>query len=561
MLGVTALSVVILFIAGIVITYTNSRKLIRERLSIETELAANLLDDSDDYAEFEIYHDNDELRVTVIDALSGAVLFESDSRESIEENHLTREEVKYALQGNPQAVERFSQTFQCEMTYYALKTQLSDGTAIIVRLAVRSSEVISYFLTALPFLILSLIVAIIVALGLSNRLSYAISEKINEVGVSLKSLNAGQYMPLQTNATEPEFYSLFNEINELNESTHGYIQREKSEREKLNAVLSNVAQGIVALNEKNEIVFINDSALKIFESSVFVEGRELRALIDDEKLYEQIRDRITENEFSFEYGYREKTFSVVGKKTSETQESALSHILIFTDVTAEKQMLRQKSDFFANASHELKTPITVMRGLTELLLQKKDLEEQERKQIDRIHKESIRMTGLISDMLKLSKLERGVEEERTKVDVAEIASEVLAELGEEAKAKKLTVELGVTGNCTVDADPKKIYEVLQNLCSNAVNYNKEKGFIHVDIEGTDTEVTLSVADSGIGIEKEHIPRLCERFYRVDKSRSKKTGGTGLGLAIVKHICALYDAELIIESELDCGTTATVRFKK
>lgn len=559
-LGVTALSVIILFVAGIVITYANGRNLIRERLITETKLVAGLLDEEADYSAFEGYYNNDELRVTIIDATSGEVLFESDTNSELEENHLDREEVRNALSDTPQPVERYSETFRCEMTYYALKSEFADGRAIVVRLAVRSSEVASYFWTALPFLVLSLAVAIIVALGLANKLSHTISEKITEVGDSLKSLNAGQYKPLQTDTTEPEFYTLFNEINELNESTHGYIRREKGEREKLDAVLSNVAQGIVALNEKNEIVFVNGSALRLFGGKESDEGKSLVFLIEDSRLCGQIAAHMGEGDFAFEYEYDEKTLSVAGKKaTGEAIEKTVSYILIFTDVTGEKEIIRQKSEFFANASHELKTPVTVMRGLTELLLQKENADEQEKKRLERIHKESLRLSSLISDMLKLSKLERSEEDERTEVDLREVTGEVLSELSAEMQAKNLSVTL--TGEGKLLADPKKMFELIQNLCSNAVNYNKQDGWIKVSIEETSGGLTLRVSDSGIGIEKEHLPRLCERFYRVDKSRSKKTGGTGLGLAIVKHICALYEAQLSIESEIGCGTQVTVLFKK
>lgn len=555
------MALLLFFISGVAIMYISSRKLIRERLSTETELAANLLDDTSDFEKFEAYYNNGELRVTVIDVASGAVLFESDIKSDEDmENHLDREEVQKALQDTPKAVERYSNTLKCKMTYYAVKHTLADGTEIVLRLAVRSSEISYYVFTALPFFFLSLLVTMIVASGLARQLSAGVSEKITQVGDCLKSLNAGEYLPLETNTSEPEFYSVFNEINELNESTHEYIRRQESARQRLNAVLDNVAQGIIAVNENCEIVFVNGSALRMFDGTTADEGKKLNYLIESSGLCEAIAARLGEREFTFEYPYDDKTLAVTGKKTEGTDENGLSDILIFTDITAEKEMLRQKSDFFANASHELKTPITVMRGLTEILLEKENLDEQEKKQISRIHKESIRMTGLISDMLKLSKLERGNdEEERTEVDLRETALEIVTELAEEAKAKNLMVT--VTGEGKVHADPKKIFELVQNLCSNAVNYNKQDGNIRITVtEGVDT-VTLEVADSGIGIEKEHLPRLCERFYRVDKSRSKKTGGTGLGLAIVKHICALYKAELSIDSKIDEGTCVTVRFQK
>ena len=557
-LGVTALSLVLFFVAGVAIMYANGKKMIRERLSTETRLVARLLDENTDYEEFQAYYNNDELRVTLI-SVTGEVLFESDTNAELE-NHLDRKEVQYALQGKARSVERYSDTFGCKMTYFAVVDTLNDGTEVIVRLAIRSSEISSYIFASLPFFLISLALAMVIASGLAKRISGKFSEKITEVGDSLKSLNAGQYKPLKTDSTEPEFYSVFREINELNESTHDYMRREARERQKLHAVLDNVAQGIVALNTKGEIAFVNGSALKIFDGKPAVVGKTLIHLIDDARLHGEIAERIGGENFLFEYERQGRVLSVAGKKiTGEQDEKALTDILIFTDITSSREIIRQKSDFFANASHELKTPITVMRGLTELLLEKENLDEQEKKQIGRIHKESLRMSSLISDMLKLSKLERGEEEELVEVELKEIASEVVAELSEECRAKNLSVE--VIGSGKVLADPKKIFELIQNLCSNAVNYNKQDGSIKITIAEKNSSVLLEVADSGIGIEKEHIPRLCERFYRVDKSRSKKTGGTGLGLAIVKHICALYGAELSIDSELDRGTCVTVIFKK
>lgn len=557
-LGVTALSLVLFFVAGVAIMYANGKKMIRERLSTETRLVARLLDENTDYEEFQAYYNNDELRVTLI-SVTGEILFESDTNAELE-NHLDRKEVQYALQGKARSVERYSDTFGCKMTYFAVVDTLNDGTEVIVRLAIRSSEISSYIFASLPFFLISLALAMVIASGLAKRISGKFSEKITEVGDSLKSLNAGQYKPLKTDSTEPEFYSVFREINELNESTHDYMRREARERQKLNAVLDNVAQGIVALNTKGEIAFVNGSALKIFDGKPAVVGKNLIHLIDDARLHGEIAERIGGENFLFEYERQGRVLSVAGRKiTGEQDEKALTDILIFTDITSSREIIRQKSDFFANASHELKTPITVMRGLTELLLEKENLDEQEKKQIGRIHKESLRMSSLISDMLKLSKLERGEEEELVEVELKEIASEVVAELSEECRAKNLSVE--VTGSGKVLADPKKIFELIQNLCSNAVNYNKQDGSIKITIAEKNSSVLLEVADSGIGIEKEHIPRLCERFYRVDKSRSKKTGGTGLGLAIVKHICALYGAELSIDSELDRGTCVTVIFKK
>lgn len=554
-LALTAFSLVLLFTAVVIITYSHSKRLVRERLETETGLVEKLLDNTGEYEAFEAYRNNDELRVTVI-SLTGEVLFESDTHAELGENHLDREEVKYALAGTPQAVERYSETFDCEMSYYAVKTTVDDGAEVIVRLAVKSSEITSYFLSSLPFLLLSLLAAMLVALAFANKLSKSVSDKIGEVANSLKSLNDGEYIPLKTSTKEPEFFAVFNEINECNEKAHAAMLREEHEREKLNAVLSRVSQGIVALDEKGTIVFANDSALRLFEGSVTDEGKPLAYLIADTRLCKRI---LTENaeSFSFEEKFRDCLLNVSGKNLADT--TGMSKLLIFSNVTTEKEIVRQKSDFFANASHELKTPITVMRGLAELLLQTDGLPEKERKQIERIHKESLRLTSLLSDMLKISNLERGEEEERTSVDLRAVANEVVSELAVAIQAKNLQVR--VTGEGTVTASNKNMYELVQNLVGNAVNYNKENGWLNVVTEEGENAVVFRVEDGGIGIEKEHLPRLCERFYRVDKSRSKKTGGTGLGLAIVKHVCARYNADLKIESEFGEGTCITVTFKK
>ena len=556
-LSLTFISVLVMFIFGIVAVNVNAKAMMKERLAEETELACSLVQTEEDFSAFARYSNNDAFRITIID-LSGNVLFESDTKSPLE-NHIDREEVKNALNGKPQTVERYSETFGCNMTYYALKTELSDGTEIILRLAIKSSQINGYLKVALPILIVVLIVCLIASIVISNVLSNKISRKITEVGDSLRSLNAGNYIPIKTDSGEPELYSVLNEINELNANTHTHIQRVQEEHNKLNTVLENVSQGIVAIDEQKKIIFVNKSISTIFDSTENVTGKDFIYLIDDLPLCEKIARHLGENYVS-EYTYKNKELSVVIRKVDSQSDNVYS-IVIITDITKEKAMQKQKSDFFANASHELKTPVAVMQGLSELLLAKETLDEGSKKQVDRIHKESLRLASLISDMLKLSKLENGedIDMIHSPVDVKAVADEVALELASELKKKNITLE--VKGSGTVLADSKKIFEVVENLCSNAIHYNVENGKITVEISEDKKETKITVADTGIGIEKENIPRLCERFYRVDKSRSKKTGGTGLGLAIVKHICALYNAELSIESEIGIGTTISIVFRK
>ena len=559
----TAVCISILFVYGIIAVNANSKNIIKKRLAEETKLACSLLNSTDDFENLSSYRGDNGFRITVID-LEGNVLFDSNTQSPLE-SHIDREEIRAAINGKPRAVERYSETLGYEMTYYALKTQINDPSSaepktIILRLAVKSSEIYNYMGITIPVLIVVLVISLIFSFIFSSVISEKVTNKINDVGKSLRSLNNGNYVPISTNSTEPELYSVLNEINDLNSSTHKLIQTETEERAKLNTVLENISQGIIAIDKNNCVIFTNRSALDIFGCPGEESGKDIVFLIDDYTLCGMIAQRLNEN-CAFEYNYRGAELSVAIKKADDlTEQGDVRSIIIITDVTKEKEIAKQKSDFFANASHELKTPVAVMQGLSELLLAK-DLDEGSKKQVDRIHTESLRLSSLISDMLKLSRLESGdvFDEVTTEVDLNVTTKEVLTELSSKIDEKHLTAT--VTGNGTILGDGKKIYELIENLLSNAVNYNKENGEITVNIADLQNTVVLKVTDTGIGIEKENIPRLCERFYRVDKSRSKKTGGTGLGLAIVKHICALYNASLSIESDLGLGTTVTVTFKK
>ena len=557
--AVTLVSVLLMFASGIVAVNLNTKNVVNERLKEETELAAVLMNETSDFSRFDQYKNNPELRITVFD-LSGNVLYESDTTAELE-NHANREEIINAIAGNPTTVERYSDTFKCDMTYYAVKTALADGSEVVLRLAVRSSQVTSYITSLIPLLIIVLVLSLIISFVLSNLLSRSVSAKVTEIGDSLKSLNSGEYAPIKTDMSEPELFGVLNQINELNANIHNHIRVADGERVKLNTVLDNVSQSIIALDRSKHIVFANKRAFEMFNGTHHDIGRDLVFLIEKLPVYEQITEHIGED-FAFNCAYDDKYLSVViTQVTNEVICDDISAIIIITDITKEKLIQKQKSDFFANASHELKTPITVMQGFAEVLMNKDGMDDTSKKQLGRIYKECLRLGSLISDMLMLSKIESGEAPIRALSEVAleDIAKEVLDGLSEKAQSRNITAT--IIGSAKLTADQTMIFELVENLVSNAIKYNKDGGSVTVSITETDTGVCLKVEDTGIGIEKEHLPRLCERFYRVDKSHSKRIGGTGLGLAIVKHICAISDAELSIESEFGIGTTVTVVFGK
>ena len=316
-------------------------------------------------------------------------------------------------------------------------------------------------------------------------------------------------------------------------------------------------RGVAALDKDDNVVFANKSAATLLGGAIR-KGENAVYLVGDASVYEKIIKNSGKNA-AFECEILGKELLVAMKSIDdELLKKEISTIIMVSDVTAEKSAARQKSEFFANASHELKTPVTAIMGLSELLLQKDDLGESVRKKIATVYSESVRMSELIADMLRLSDVERGDKPQISDdVDLRKIADDVVSVLN--VKAEQKHVSLFAEGTAFAKIDKTDARELIENLASNAINYNKENGEAKIMLSEEDGKAAISVSDTGIGIEQQHIPHLCERFYRVDKSRSRGSGGTGLGLAIVKHICMRYGATLKIESTFGQGTTVTITF--
>ncbi len=550
--AISLLAVIIVFIASVIVMNFNAEKNIKTALVKETELLSKTVD-SDNYSSLS---DIENIRVTVI-SLSGQVLLDTFKSGTIE-NHLERQEVKDALNGTPKTVKRYSETLNKYMYYYALT---ADDGKLVIRLAVESESIGDYFLGTLPFFFLAAFVALVISYIFARFLSLKISRKIKSIELSLKSLNDGNYKPIDTNMEEPEFFAVLSETNEIFKSTRENLSKIQTEEEKLDFVLDNISQGVIAINSKFQTVLVNKTALNLFNGIKDDINKDLNFLIEDKSLRDKlVKIILAEENSSFEYEREGKIFDFTVTKTDSSDlQNDISHILVISDISKEKELIKQKSEFFSNASHELKTPMTSIQGMAELLTVK-NKDSSLKKYIDRIHTESLRINSLIMDMLKLSNLENlATDEQYSLIDLRKTADEVAASFSHQCEQK--TIKTTVRGKGKVAALNKDIFELISNIYSNAVNYNVENGRISIDIIDKDDSVEFICSDTGIGIEKEHLPRLCERFYRVDKSRSKNTGGTGLGLAIVKHICSKYNAALSIESQTEKGTTVKVVFKK
>lgn len=545
----------LVFAAGLLAVSMSSKNTVRDRLTAETKLACALIRDRDDVELLKKFDGSNVYRITVIGE-TGDVLLETDVREQME-NHLSREEVAAAMKDCPKVVERYSSSAHKKMFYYAEKITLSDGETIVVRLSLPTGIVGGYVELILPVFVVLLLIVIGLSFESSGRIASSVTKKFECVSESVKSLSDGDYKPIEADSRDPELYSVMCGINGLNADIARHLEREESDRRKFEIVLENMDRGVAALDKDDNVVFANKSAATLLGGAIR-KGENAVYLVGDASVYEKIIKNSGKNA-AFECEILGKELLVAMKSIDdELLKKEISTIIMISDVTAEKSAARQKSEFFANASHELKTPVTAIMGLSELLLQKDDLGESVRKKIATVYSESVRMSELIADMLRLSDVERGDKPQiSTDVDLRKIADDVVSVLS--VKAEQKHVSLFAEGTAFAKIDKTDARELIENLASNAINYNKENGEAKIMLSEEDGKAAIAVSDTGIGIEQQHIPHLCERFYRVDKSRSRGSGGTGLGLAIVKHICMRYGATLKIESTFGQGTTVTITF--
>lgn len=545
----------LVFAAGLLAVSMSSKNTVRDRLTAETKLACALIRDRDDVELLKKFDGSNVYRITVIGE-TGDVLLETDVREQME-NHLSREEVAAAMKDCPKVVERYSSSAHKKMFYYAEKITLSDGETIVVRLSLPTGIVGGYVELILPVFVVLLLIVIGLSFESSGRIASSVTKKFECVSESVKSLSDGDYKPIEADSRDPELYSVMCGINGLNADIARHLEREESDRRKFEIVLENMDRGVAALDKDDNVVFANKSAATLLGGAIR-KGENAVYLVGDASVYEKIIKNSGKNA-AFECEILGKELLVAMKSIDdELLKKEISTIIMISDVTAEKSAARQKSEFFANASHELKTPVTAIMGLSELLLQKDDLGESVRKKIATVYSESVRMSELIADMLRLSDVERGDKPQiSADVDLRKIADNVVSVLS--VKAEQKHVSLFAEGTAFAKIDKTDARELIENLASNAINYNKENGEAKIMLSEEDGKAAIAVSDTGIGIEQQHIPHLCERFYRVDKSRSRGSGGTGLGLAIVKHICMRYGATLKIESTFGQGTTVTITF--
>ena len=482
-------------------------------------------------------------RVTWIKA-DGSVLFDSQQNSESMPNHLDRPEVAQALdQGSGSAV-RHSQTKGAELIYYAWR--LPDGS--VLRLSASSQETKALLQRMLPWLLGGVVLSVLLSYALAGMLSRRFTRSID--GIDLDKPEEA--------VTFEELTPMLSRIQQQNIRSAQQMAALKEKQQQMDALLNSMSEGFIVLDSLHRLVTINQAAARMLKSDEAASlGRTLTEITRKPEIIQLLHDL-------------EKTGSAAATMNMDKQSLLLSAgavpstrgaVLLLQDVTQKLEGETMRKRFTANVSHELRTPLTAICGYSEMLASGMVRKEDEKEFISRIAGESNRMLALVEDILRLSKLDEGYPGGQHKaVNLYKAAKEAMDALENMAQSKK--VSLNLSGDkAEVRGDKTLLNEMITNLVDNAVKYNREGGRVDVRIRESKAEVTLSVTDTGIGIEASQQDKVFERFYRTDNSRSKETGGTGLGLSIVKHAAEYHHAALQVDSKPGTGTTITVTFPR
>ncbi len=529
--------------------YTREAK--KEITMRSTALAYSLNEEGDNIEYLKGYvSELPEMRITYIDS-DGKVLFENRKDKEDLENHLNREEIEQAIATGEGSAKRKSETLG-NTTYYSAK-RLDDGT--IIRVSRESKNAFGGFIEILPYDLGILIIILIISLIMSKHSTDKIVKPLEEAGENIDDL--------KEIAVYDELKPFVRRIKSQNDLIKSQYEEIKIDRDKTQEVLNSMKEGLLLIDRDKNILSINISGKRYFDSPVDkIEGQSILALTRDEEVLKAI-DKV----------FNEKTGSSVlidkGKDgikkyykiyINPSQVKDVGAILLIMEVTKEVEAEIIRSEFTSNVSHELKSPLTSIMGFAEMIKSDMVTDEKDIKEFSgMIYKESSRLLQLIEELLSLSKLNEENIVLKENVNVRKVAEDVADSLSFEAKKKNIDIE--IEGEGEIISANTLIYEMLFNLVSNSIKYSNDDKVVKIKIEDEKDKMSISVEDQGIGIKREEIPRIFERFYTVDKSRSKQNGGTGLGLSIVKHIVNVLKGDIKVESDLSKGTKFTITLFK
>lgn len=534
------------------VAYTKEQQLFKRQLEQQAMLLAATMENTspDDDVESlrKLSHDihgTFENRITYI-GQDGTVLFDNEADPATMENHLGREEVVAAKQSGTGTAIRESYTMS-EMTVYCARV---IGYDCIVRVAGTMDTVAARIAGMWWEVLLVVIIAAMVSLGVAAIVARVVVKPINSI--DLKNPDIGE--------SYSEIAPLLHRISEQNHEIDQQIAELTRSRKEFSLITENMSEGFIIIDSRTEVLSYNTAALKILGSDFTGSSRSVLVLNRSEAFRSAVEDALAGKRSETDLTLSEKIYQVIATPAF-TGSSVTGAVMIILDITEKEAREELRREFTSNVSHELKTPLTTIYGISDMLVGGIVKPEDIPGFAKIIRDEAGRMITLIQDILKLSQLDENTfSDQRERVDLYELAQSAAERLRPQADEKHVTISVTgerseFTGIATV------LEEMIYNLLDNAVKYNKQGGRADVDVRSSGDDIVVTVSDTGIGVPADSIDRIFERFYRADKSHSRKIGGTGLGLSIVKHGVSLHGGSITVKSSEGSGTTFTMALPK
>ncbi len=501
------------------------------------------------------------VRVTLINR-EGIVAYDSESDWSTMENHKNRPEIKLSFDGKIGISQRYSSTIGMDM-YYVSVPYKNINEDYVLRVSLPLSKIAAANQRTLIDISIIALIGILLSLGIGGKVSQKITKPIKDLTAITKRVANGHYDERIYIRSGDEMGELAHNFNVMSDEINKRIMEIKERNIKTNAILSSMINGVIAVDNNKNVMFVNSSAEHMFnfkESDIV--GKHILKVLRNNKLDDQIHNMISNNimmRIEIEVDEPEKrNFNLYSNPivSSEVGNEKIGVVIIIQDVTEMKKLENMRKDFVANVSHELKTPLTSIKGFVETLLdgaaENSDVRE---KFLGIIDVEVERLNSLIEDLLILSEIEKKETiANPEKINIFHSTRNIMEMLNGVAKARNISLLFNCEESLpTLLGSEGWFKQMVVNLVDNAIKYTNEGGEVRVNVTHENNHIILSIKDNGVGISEEHLSRLFERFYRVDKARSRSIGGTGLGLAIVKHVVKSFSGTIDVKSEFGKGT--------